>query len=255
MKKIIMFFLFIFLFVGCTNKEYTIQFNSNGGSIIEQQSIKSGETIIKPIAPTKEGHFFLRWELNNKEYNFKDKISDDIVLNAIWKINADVKKYQIKFNNGESNDTVEVIAGQIISEPAEPTKAGSTFIGWYLEGDSEPFNFDTIVNCDFTLTAKYKDGPSLINGGSNQIIYVTNLSVTVQKTKIKKKETMQIESNIMPSNASNKNLKFKSSNEKIATISDTGLVTGIKTGEVTITVEAMDDSGLNQTITLNVVSE
>jgi uncharacterized protein YjdB len=47
---------------------------------------------------------------------------------------------------------------------------------------------------------------------------------------------------VRPSNASNKKVKWKSSNKKIATVSATGLVTGLAAGKVTITCTTLDGS-------------
>ena len=73
MKKIIIIFCVLFLFVGCTNGEYTVKFNSNGGSLIDNQIIKKGELLTKPVDPTKDGYSFSGWELNNKEFKFNDQ--------------------------------------------------------------------------------------------------------------------------------------------------------------------------------------
>lgn len=255
MKKIILFFMFLFLFAGCSAIEYNVEFNSNGGSIIEEQSIKQGETITKPIAPTKEGFIFQYWESNNKEYNFKNKVSNDIVLNAVWKLEDNVKKYKVTFNDGNSNNSVEVVAGEVVNEPEEPIKSGSNFIGWYIDGDDEPFNFDTIINYDISLVAKFRDG-SLLSGGSvNQIIYITELIPSVSKNILTKNETIQIDVEILPNNASNKNLKYTSSNNRVVKISDSGLITALRVGDATITIQTTDDSGISNTIDLTVVDQ
>jgi len=60
-------------------------------------------------------------------------------------------------------------------------------------------------------------------------------SVTVSKGK-----TYTLKATVAPSNASNKKVTWKSSNSKIATVSSTGKIKGIKKGTVTITVTTAD---------------
>ena len=71
-------------------KTYVITFNSNGGSSIEKQIITKNEKIQKPKDPIKIGYIFLYWELDNKKYDFNNKVEKDIVLIAKWKSVWDV---------------------------------------------------------------------------------------------------------------------------------------------------------------------
>jgi uncharacterized repeat protein (TIGR02543 family) len=43
-----------------------------------------------------------------------------------------------------------------VNRPANPSKSGSTFNGWYLDG--APYDFNTPVNADITLTAAWNYG-------------------------------------------------------------------------------------------------
>lgn len=63
---------------------YTVAFNSDGGSTVEEQIIVNGQTAKKPNAPSKNGYRFKYWTLNNVEYNFDIPITDNITLTAVW---------------------------------------------------------------------------------------------------------------------------------------------------------------------------
>lgn len=254
MKKLIIFFLFIFIIVGCANKEYIVMFNTNGGSLIENQTIKDGKLITKPISPTKEGYTFLHWELNSKKFDFKTKIKKNLELVAIWEQNENMAKCEITFENGENKNTVKVNIGEVINEPDSPYKSGYQFIGWHLEGDEEPYDFDQKVTCDLKLIAKYKEDSST-SLTSNDTIYITDLKANVEKNTLVKNETIQINVIIAPENATNKNLVYETSNRRIATVSNTGLVKAIKSGEVTITIKSTDDSGFSDSIIFNIINE
>ena len=67
------------------------------------------------------------------------------------------EKYNITFepNGGTVLTSAQVVEqGEKVLEPAEPSKEGHTFQGWY-EGDTK-YDFDKEVNKDIILTAKWK---------------------------------------------------------------------------------------------------
>lgn len=57
-------------------------------------------------------------------------------------------------SDGESAAPSQIRANTPAARPADPTKEGYTFIGWY-NGESE-WNFETPVTADLTLTAKWQ---------------------------------------------------------------------------------------------------
>ena len=63
----------------------------------------------------------------------------------------------------------------------------------------------------------------------------------------KKKPTLQLKASITPTNATNKDVVWKSSNTKVATVDKKGKVTVLKTGSVTITCTAADGSKVKAT--------
>ncbi len=73
----------------------------------------------------------------------------------------------------------------------------------------------------------------------------TNLSLFIGKT-------YKIQATVTPKNASNKALKYTSSNTKIATVSSSGTVTAKGVGKAKITVTAKDGSGKKTTLNVTV---
>jgi len=69
---------------------------------------------------------------------------------------------------------------------------------------------------------------------------VTSVSVTPGSATINVGATQQLTAAISPSNASNKNVTWTSNNTSVATVSSTGLVTGVAAGTATITVTTQD---------------
>ena len=61
-----------------------ITFDSKGGSTVESQKVEYGKTVTKPTDPKKDGATFDGWYLNDKKYNFEDKVTESFTLTAKW---------------------------------------------------------------------------------------------------------------------------------------------------------------------------
>ena len=91
---------------------------------------------------------------------------------AQWKANP----YTVTFmNEGATYYTMTVNGGEGIHSdliPVNPTLAGKTFLGWYLDGATTPYDFNTPVTGDITLYAVWEDVEYTVtfigNGGSNE---------------------------------------------------------------------------------------
>ena len=64
-----------------------------------------------------------------------------------------------------------------------------------------------------------------------------------------------LEAKILPDNATNKDIKWSSSDENIATVNSEGIVTGVSEGEVTIKVESTDGSNVSNSINIKVIGK
>lgn len=66
-------------------ENYTISFNTNGGSYIEPINIKEGNKITRPIDPIKEGFEFVDWYIDGgfeHKFDFNSPIYSDLILYA-----------------------------------------------------------------------------------------------------------------------------------------------------------------------------
>ncbi|MGI6307776.1 MAG: leucine-rich repeat protein [Dethiobacteria bacterium] len=84
-----------------------------------------------------------------------------------------------------------------------------------------------------------------------QIVAVTGVSISESDQTLNEGETIQLNAVVEPENATNKGVSWSSSDEAVATVSETGLVTAVSEGEATITVTT-DDGGLTDSITMTV---
>lgn len=101
-----------------------------------------------------------------------------------------IRAYTVTFQSeGGSEVASQIRANTPADQPADPTKEGYTFIGWY-NGESE-WDFETPVTADLTLTAKWQLNQYTItfkpeNGGQDIVIkqdYGTAITAPANPTK------------------------------------------------------------------------
>ena len=166
------------LYAQWTVNNFTVTFDSDGGSEVAAQSVAYGGKVTKPDAPTKEGYVFDKWivkasdatSANNgtteTEWNFEnDTISADTTLIAKWKIVA----FTVTFDSDGGSEVAaqSVNRGEKVTKPENPTKEGFVFEKWVTqttdnagtaaETTETEWNFEKdTVTSDITLTAKWK---------------------------------------------------------------------------------------------------
>ncbi len=92
------------------------------------------------------------------------------------------------------------------------------------------------------ITAKTADGS--LKAKCKVTVYksVTGVKLSLEKTTVPKGERIQLVATVSPSDAGNKGVTWSSSDPSIATVSDSGMVTGKRKGTVIITVKTDDGS-------------
>ena len=161
-------------------KVYTVSFDSDGGSSVANQKVNENNSAKEPDEPTKQGFVFDSWYLDNKKYDFKDKVTKDITLKAKWIEDKNLKRYEVKFNSdgGSSVATQTIVEGKKVTQPKTPIKSGYLFDGWYLNNNK--YDFSKAVTKDITLVARWVKelGKFTVsfdsNGGTdvlNQVVY------------------------------------------------------------------------------------
>ncbi len=69
-------------------QQYTVTFNTDGGSTIDPVQVSDGSPVAQPADPTKAGHIFSKWQLNGSDYNFSNPVTGNITLDAVWAYKA-----------------------------------------------------------------------------------------------------------------------------------------------------------------------
>ena len=104
--------------------QYTITFDSNGGSEIAPITQDYGTVIAAPANPTREGYTFIGWDKAIPSTMPAEKM----IITAKWAVN----QYTITFDTAGGSAVASITQdyGTAITAPADPTREGYTFIGW-----------------------------------------------------------------------------------------------------------------------------
>ena len=147
---ILMFILFFV--VGEPKKEYTIVFDSTGGSDVQSQVVVEGNTITKPMDPTKENSTFVRWEYENREYDFTSKVTSNMTLKAIWESQEQLFDIVFTVNGQEKTLSLSKITETDLESLGFEEKDGYE-IKWYL--DDKEYDFTEPLTENINLVGKY----------------------------------------------------------------------------------------------------
>ena len=125
--------------------QYTIAFDTNGGSEITPITQDYGTKITAPDKPTRKGYTFKGWD---KEIP-KTMPAENITVKAQWEIN----QYTITFDTNGGSEIAPITQdyGTEITAPDNPTRKGYTFKGWDKEIP------ETMPAENITITARWKD--------------------------------------------------------------------------------------------------
>lgn len=134
---------------------YTVSFYDADYELIDSSEVTFGQYFPVPeyTGRVPEGKTFLCWQGDDgqmllPEFNGLMSYTHDLTFNPVFSDNTEycLVKFMV---GGELHDAklYERVSGQTLTLPAEPTKPGYTFVGWFGEGD-EPVTDDTPVPLD-----------------------------------------------------------------------------------------------------------
>ena len=113
-----------------------------------------------------------------------------------------------------------------------------------------PIDADSDVYCTVSGTVSFSGITVTCGGGSSSTpTYPTSISLSAASSSISIGATTQLTVGYTPADTNVKNVTYSSSSESIATVSNTGLVTGIAQGSATITATAQTENGTTSATT------
>lgn len=252
----------LILFLTKPEKVYSVTFDTDGGSVIEKITVKENGTITLPAEPTKEGFQFNGWLLDGSIFIPSIKITKDIQLVAHW-IPEGVLTYKVSFlpYNGHDDIVVNVIENTAVDKPIDPTKANSTFKGWFLNG--VVYDFTQPVTADIILVAQWEDN-KIENtdkvdtttkkedetGTSKASVEATGVELQKVNIHLRKGASETLVAKISPSDTTNKTLTWSSNNTAVATVDSAGKVNAVGSGVAKVTVKTVNGKTATASITV-----
>ena len=148
--------------------EYTVSFETGGGTAVSDQTVVHGGKISVPQIPEREGYVFTGWYFNGTAWDFEEMtVSGGMTLVAGWK----AREYTVTFdpNGGSAVAEQSVVYNGTATMPEQPVREGYVFEGWF-SGETQ-FDFAAAITGDVTLTAKWSPREYSISyvlgGGTN----------------------------------------------------------------------------------------
>ena len=162
--------------------ETDVLYVANGGKFADGQEVQQGLTdsdgmMRQPMTPTREGYTFAGWywvsdlSVLTEEQKEQNKVDfaqpvtkPHVTMYAQWVKNQDEIDVLYAANGGQfadGNDTMQGVADSdgMMRQPAEPTREGYTFAGWYWVSDLSGYTDEQkeLNKVDFSQSVAGKD--------------------------------------------------------------------------------------------------
>ena len=238
---------------------------------------KKTETLTATVSPSDADNKTVKWTTSNSAVatvNSNGKVTakgkgtaiikataaDGSGENATCKVTVVTPKRSVssvKLN--KTSLTMQVGKTQTLSVTVKPTNADIRNVIW-TSSNTKVATVDSkgkvkaIGKGTATITATAADGSGKNAACKVTVVkkIVTGVTIKCKANTVKVKKTLTLTATVQPTNADIKDVTWKSSNTKVATVDSNGKVRGIKKGTVTITATAKDGSGKKDTMKVTV---
>lgn len=138
---------------------------------------------------------------------------------------------------------------EVVKEEPKSSSGKTTVTISDLESNTEyPEGTYQIAWKDGDKESDKKDIPAF----TTDKVAVETITVNNEDVTLDEGDTFNIEATISPSDADDKGVTYSSNNRPVATVSDNGEVTGVKSGNATITVKSTDNGDVTAKVKVKV---
>jgi uncharacterized repeat protein (TIGR02543 family) len=120
--------------------QYTITFDSQGGTAVGAISANEGTQAAKPSDPTKTGYTFTGWYSGagwGTQYDWPYTMTRNITMYAAWTANTYTVAYDANGGNGTMMSSIHTYGMDKNLSANAFTRTGYTFAGWNTQADGE----------------------------------------------------------------------------------------------------------------------
>ena len=205
--------------------EINVLYAANGGQFADgndtMQGVADSDGVMRqPAAPTREGYTFAGWywvsdlsgltdeqkDLNKVDFSQSVAGKEHVTVFAQWTKNQEQNDHAVmyvanggQFATGETFQQGVTDSDGMMRQPAEPTREGYTFDGWYWHADysgytdeqkaADKVDFSQPVQSDVNIYAQWTKNA---DAQAEQITvkFVDNFNETESSTEVKKGETV-----------------------------------------------------------------
>ena len=230
---------------------YTVTFDSKGGTAVPAQTVKEGEKADEPADPTRSGYTFQGWYLNGEKYDFNTPVTADITLTAQWSekesggSTVTPREYTLRYetNGGSKIASTTHSYGKVVQLTRTPIREGYTFTGWYADARLTKEITEIKMTSDKTVYAGWEktDVPSDLNGDDHFAYIIGRDDGLVHPTDyITREEVATVFFRLLNADTREENLSDSGifpdvaddrwSNTAISTLADLGILEGYTDG-------------------------
>jgi uncharacterized repeat protein (TIGR02543 family) len=165
-------------------EQYTIAFESEGGSAVAAITADAGTTVNQPANPEKGGFSFKGWydaASGGTAYTWPHTLTANVTMRAQW-----TPQYTLTFdsNGGSPVAVITADAETPVAKPVnDPAKTGHTFSGWHDSAEGgNPVQWPHTLTADVTVYARWTPRYTLAfdsHGGSAVAAVTADAGTTV----------------------------------------------------------------------------
>ena len=159
----------------------------------------------------------------------------------------------------ETSLTLTTGTTQTLTASIQPTNANNKKVTWKSSDESvatidQTGKVTAVAKGSCTITATAADGSGVKAECAVTVIQlVTGITLDSTSMTLPTGTTQTLTASIQPTNANNKKVTWKSNDESVATVDQTGKVTAVAKGSCTITATAADGSGVKAECEVTVI--
>ena len=125
-----------------------------------------------------------------------------------------------------------------------PENATNKNVSWSRSGYAASVDNNGLVTANFagtsTITVTTEDGNKTASCTVTVVVPVTSIEISKSTLELEVGDSESLSITVLPSNATNKNVTWSTSNENVANVDENGTVTAVANGSAVITVTTVD---------------